>query len=219
MKKIIPFLLFFTLLPNVFASGKYDAPKKKIKIPYFNLQQGKITKIEKGKDFKIITVKKKDGLIKVRVPSQELFKGDLVEFIPGKSKGKIPFTPYLKVLNRNTNHFVPKRTVKFRKKKSKEFYTVSELFTNKEKLDGKTIKISGEAVKIAYNIKGKNWIHLQDGTGGPGEYDITITTDKRFPSGERITVEGKLMANQSLGGGYFYPILIDGKKISLDDVK
>ena len=222
MKHIILSLLGLLLAFNIQASGKYDAeaPKKKIKLPYFNLKQGKIEKIQEKDSFFLVTLKlTKGGSEVIRVPSQQLYKGDVVEYIPNKSKEKIKFTPYLKVLNRNTNHFVPKSMVKRRKKKAKDFYTVSELFSKKEKLNGKTIKISGEAVKIVYNVKGKNWIHLQDGTGGPGKYDVTITTDKRFPQGEKISVTGTLMANHSLGGGYFYPILIDSKKIVLDDVK
>ena len=105
MKRVLLSLFFFASVS--YASGTFEAPKKKEDIPYFNLQQGKILKIVEGKEFSILTVKlKKGGTKKIRVPVQTLYKGDMVEYVAGRDSSKIPFVPYMKVLNRTSNQFV-----------------------------------------------------------------------------------------------------------------
>src|SRR3990172_6409008 len=60
--------------------------------------------------------------------------------------------------------------------KAKGGYTVEELYIKKDQLNGNKVKVRGKVVKFNPNIMGKNWLHLQDGTGTPGTNDITVTT-------------------------------------------
>lgn len=87
--------------------------------------------------------------------------------------------------------------------------SVKEIFANMEKYQGQKVKLHGRVVKFNQNIMGKNWIHLQDGTGDPGSDDITITTPDITKVGSLITIEGTLITNKDYGSGYFYDCIIE----------
>ncbi len=88
--------------------------------------------------------------------------------------------------------------------------TVKETFAAKKELDGKTVAVSGQVVKYAAGILGKNWIHLQDGTGTAEgrDNDLVVTTQATAAKGDRVTVKGKLTLDQDIGSGYRYPVLL-----------
>ena len=90
-----------------------------------------------------------------------------------------------------------------------EVYKVEELYAKKEKLNGKKVTVKGKVVKFSPGIMGKNWIHLQDGSGKQGTNDITITTDQNTAIGENIVVTGNLVTNKDFGGGYKYEVIIE----------
>jgi len=90
-----------------------------------------------------------------------------------------------------------------------EVYKVEELYAKKEKLNGKKVTVKGKVVKFSPGIMGKNWIHLQDGSGKQGTNDITITTDQNTSIGENIAVTGNLVTNKDFGGGYKYEVIIE----------
>jgi hypothetical protein len=62
---------------------------------------------------------------------------------------------------------------------------------------------------------GKNWIHLQDGSGDAkqGTSDITVTTQEQAAKGETITVKGTVRTKKDFGAGYTYPVMIEDAKI------
>ena len=53
---------------------------------------------------------------------------------------------------------------------------------------------------------GTNWIHLQDGTGGEGTNDLTVTTDATVAVGDTVLVKGLLAADKDFGYGYKYAL-------------
>ena len=55
--------------------------------------------------------------------------------------------------------------------------TISQVWAQKASLVGKTVTIRGVVVKYNEGVMGKNWIHLQDGSGDAklGTNDITVT--------------------------------------------
>ena len=61
---------------------------------------------------------------------------------------------------------------------------------------------------------GKNWIHIQDGTGAKGTNDLTITTKNIVKLGDIILVEGTLELDKDFGSGYKYDIIIEDAKIT-----
>ncbi len=94
--------------------------------------------------------------------------------------------------------------------------SVEQMFTEKDKFVGKQVSLHGTVVKFSANIMGKNWIHLQDGTGGAGTNDLTITTAQTVKVGDTVKVVGMLIADKDFGYGYKYALIIEDAKITVD---
>ncbi|MDD3814583.1 MAG: DNA-binding protein [Desulfocapsaceae bacterium] len=110
----------------------------------------------------------------------------------------------------------PYTEIKVEKAAGENGYTVADVFTNNTKLDGKTIRVQGKVVKFSPNIMGKNWIHLQDGSGDPlkNTHDLVITTSAEPPKDKDvITIEGIVRANKDFGAGYSYVVIVEEAKI------
>jgi len=87
--------------------------------------------------------------------------------------------------------------------------SVVELFAQRSSLAGKTVVVRGKVVKFTSKIMGKNWIHLQDGTGTATDFDLTVTTQATVKVGDEVLVEGTLKADVNIGAGYSYKVLIE----------
>ncbi len=111
----------------------------------------------------------------------------------------------------STGATVPYMETKVEKVGDEGGYTIEELFAEAKTLDGQNVKVRGKVVKFSPNIMGKNWIHLQDGTGDPmkNTHDLVVTTQSVVESGQVTTVSGKLTANKDFGFGYKYIVLIE----------
>lgn len=93
--------------------------------------------------------------------------------------------------------------------------TVKSIFTDKEKLKNKAIKIKGIVTKYNGGIMGKNWLHIQDGTSLGNSIDITVTSSQSVNVGETIIVEGTLTLDKDFGSGYFYDVIIENATITV----
>ena len=95
-------------------------------------------------------------------------------------------------------------------------HTVAEVWSQKTNLTGKTVTIRGMVVKYNDNVMGKNWIHLQDGSGNTtqGTNDITVTSSVAAVKGETITVSGTVRTNRDFGAGYSYAVIVEDAKIA-----
>ena len=111
---------------------------------------------------------------------------------------------------------VPLVEIKVDKAPGKNGYRVGELFEQAAKLDGQQVRVRGQVVKISMNIMGRNWLHLQDGTGNTmkNTHDLVVTTMATPAKGEVVLVEGKLAANRDFGAGYHYPVIIEEASVS-----
>ena len=94
--------------------------------------------------------------------------------------------------------------------------TIAQIFSEKESLINKTVKVRGKVVKFNAGIMDRNWIHIQDGTDNEGEYDLLITSNESAKVGDTITAEGKLATDKDFGAGYFYPVLVEDAKIIIE---
>jgi hypothetical protein len=94
-------------------------------------------------------------------------------------------------------------------------YTVQEIFAKKKELAGKIVRVRGKVVKFNPAIMGKNWIHIQDGTGDPlqNSHDLVVTSADGAKVGEILTVEGKLASDKDFGAGYTYAAIIEEAKL------
>ena len=87
--------------------------------------------------------------------------------------------------------------------------TIGELYANKEKYNGKTVKIKGSVVKYTAAVMNKNWAHIQDGSRSGNDFDLTVTTTGTTHVGDIVTFEGKIVLNKDFGYGYNYPVLME----------
>jgi len=94
--------------------------------------------------------------------------------------------------------------------------TVAELFAEGETLAEQEVSVRGRVVKFNAGIMGRNWIHLQDGSGAEGSNDLTVTTDDTAQLGDLVVIKGTLKTNQDFGHGYSYDILVEQAKVNVE---
>ncbi len=93
--------------------------------------------------------------------------------------------------------------------------TIAEVFDNRADYAAQIFEIRGAVVKVNNQVMGKNWVHIQDGTGTGGAFDLTITTQADVSVGEEVTFKGKLTLNKDFGAGYSYELIMeDGELIT-----
>lgn len=95
-------------------------------------------------------------------------------------------------------------------------YKVSELFDKRLELDNKDVVLKGEVVKVTAQIMGKNWLHIQDGSGSVqnGDNDMVVTTMDLPSVGDIVTIKGVLFADKDFGSGYKYNAIIEFGQIT-----
>lgn len=115
----------------------------------------------------------------------------------------------------STGAIVPFAEIKIEKATGDNGRTIQEIFAQAKELDGKTVRLQGKVMKMNLNIMGRNWIHLQDGTGDPmtNTHDLVVTTSETPTQGQIITVEGKMSAGKDFGAGYSYAVIVEDAKI------
>ena len=94
-------------------------------------------------------------------------------------------------------------------------YTVKELFANSAKLNKKKVVVKGKVVKVSAKIMGKNWIHIQDGTGSSaaGNHNLVCTSQDMADVDDIVTVSGTLAKDKDFGGGYKYAVIIEDSTV------
>ncbi len=90
-------------------------------------------------------------------------------------------------------------------------YTVAEIFSKRGSLNKKTIVVRAKVVKVSAGIMGKNWIHLQDGTGdqSKGTHNLVATSQDLPAVGDVVTVKGKVIKDKDFGAGYKYAVILE----------
>jgi hypothetical protein len=93
--------------------------------------------------------------------------------------------------------------------------SIGDVWAKRTSLVGRTVTVNGKVVKFNGGILGKNWMHVQDGSGkaADGTNDLTITTDAVAKVGDIVTVTGTVVIDKDLGSGYVYKVLIEGGRI------
>ena len=94
--------------------------------------------------------------------------------------------------------------------------TVGEVFAGQNSLGGKEVAVRGKVVKFSAQIMGKNWVHVQDGTGQAGGNDLTVTTSDNAKVGDTVLVSGKITLKKDFGMGYKYDLIIEDGKVKVE---
>ena len=110
---------------------------------------------------------------------------------------------------------VPSADVNVHKATGENSRSVGECFAQAKELDGKKVRVRGKVMKVSRLIMGKNWLHLQDGTGNPmqNRHDLVVTTLDEPKEGEVVTIEGVLAANRDFGAGYKYEVIVEDARV------
>ncbi len=88
---------------------------------------------------------------------------------------------------------------------------VAQIWEQRQALAGTEVTVRGRVVKVTNNVMGRNWIHLQDGTGDDagGTHDLTVTSQASALVGDVATVRGKVVVDRDFGSGYKYGLLLE----------
>ena len=190
-----------------------------------------ISDIAVMKDFHSKTLEKTFDLILFAVLSEGCpFKesgGEIVSEMPsGMMPGKMPpammsqaATPHgaMPAMGDSSkkSKAIPK-DINVSKAVGEDAYTIEEIYSKKEELSQKTIIVRAIVVKFMPQIMGKNWIHLQDGTGSAekGNHDIAVSTLETVKTGEEVIVKGTLGINKDFGMSCAFSTLIEEASIT-----
>jgi hypothetical protein len=95
--------------------------------------------------------------------------------------------------------------------------TIASVWASRKSLAGKTVTVRGKVVKFNGGIMGRNWIHIQDGTGAAadGTHDLLVTSDAAAKVGDIITATGTVAIDKDFTAGYTYAVLIEGAKFEV----
>lgn len=86
---------------------------------------------------------------------------------------------------------------------------IGTLFEKKEDLASKKVVVKGVVTKYNPNIMDRNWVHIQDGSGGEKSFDLTITTMDEVKLGAIVKFEGTVTINKDFGHGYKYDLILE----------
>lgn len=94
--------------------------------------------------------------------------------------------------------------------------TVAEVFAQKAKLADQQVAVRGKVTKFNANILGKNWLHLQDGSGSAdtGDFDLIVTSADTAAVGDVVVVNGVVHLDRDFGAGYAYAVIVEDATVT-----
>jgi len=71
--------------------------------------------------------------------------------------------------------------------------------------------VRGKVAKVSAGIMGKNWIHLQDGSGNQkkGTHNLVVTSQDLPAVGDVVTMGGTFYKDKDFGSGYRYDVIVE----------
>jgi hypothetical protein len=89
-------------------------------------------------------------------------------------------------------------------------HTIAEVLAAKATLKDKPVTVRGRVTKYNAAILGKNWLHLDDGSGkAPDDGTIVVTTGATANVGDVVVVQGVVRTDKDFGAGYSYAVMIE----------
>ena len=89
--------------------------------------------------------------------------------------------------------------------------TVAEVVGGKAALKDKPVAVRAQVVKVTSGILGKNWLHVQYGSGSAaqGTHDLIVTTKDTAAVGDVVLARGTVRTDVNVGAGYAYAVLVE----------
>jgi hypothetical protein len=232
MKRIL--LLFFTsALFLFFACDNKEPDTNEIKSDVPAAHVVKVVEHMNASNYTYIKVEEKDKEYWIAVPQMEVEEGAVLYFTKSmemknfrsetlnRTFESILFVDDISATPHTTKNISAHPEVQAGKEDVKveplkDGYTIAKIFQQKGSLTGKSVKVRGKVTKFNEDIMGRNWIHIQDGTGDKNQYDLVVTSDQKAEVGKIVTVEGVLAADKDFGSGYTYSVLIENASIKVE---
>jgi hypothetical protein len=192
--------------------------------------KGEVLETQSVDSYTYLRLKTSDGEVWAAVPSTTVKKGAQVtignaatmrNFESKTLKRSFETIVFGQIVDPNAKAMAPQGTsavapagtpvAKVPKATGPDARTVAEVVAGKAALNTKTVLVRGQVVKVNFGIMGKNWVHLQDGSGSAadGSNDILVTTQDRVAVGDVVNARGKVRTDLNLGAGYAYAVLIE----------
>lgn len=233
MKRMIFLLPVFVIL---FVSCSKDEDNSKVET---NTQEEITSGVHEGKvidkidasNYTYLQVKENDKIFWIAVPTMNINKGENVIFSQfmemknfksetlNKTFESVLFVSDAKKYQMGKDMPTSHPNVNSQKKLDVKIQpapggkTIAQIFSGKDNLKGKVVKVSGKVVKYNPGIMDMNWIHIQDGTGDEINFDLLITSNDAVSVGDVIVAEGTLALDKDFGAGYTYKVLLEHAKI------
>jgi len=223
MKKLLLIVVLIFTLALISFSGTYA----------LDGLSGKVIETLESGGYTYINIEKDGNKTWVAIPQTKVSVGQEMSFKPGSVMTN--FTS--KSLNRTFETIIfssgvqgkaqtssvekkaavktPIKVTKVKKAEGPDSYTVAELYEKQSELDKKTIVLSGTVVKFSAAIMGKNWIHIQDGSGdvSKGTNDLLVTSQETLAIGNTVTLKGTFSKDRDFGSGYKYAVIIEDASV------
>ena len=91
--------------------------------------------------------------------------------------------------------------------------TVEAVHKERAALAGKQVTVTGKVVKVNNGIMKRNFVHVQDGTGGKDTNNLIVTSSQTAKVGQKVTITGTVVLDTDFGMGYKYPILVEKSSV------
>ncbi len=93
---------------------------------------------------------------------------------------------------------------------------IADVWKNRKGLAGKTVTVQGKVVKFNGGILGRNWVHIQDGSGKAEEKnnDLTVTTSDEPAVGDQVVATGVVGIDRDFTAGYAYPVMLENARVT-----
>jgi hypothetical protein len=148
------------------------------------------------------------------IPHGEM-SGDMMSEMP---PGMPPSVPHGSMPEAAMGADKPKaipQNIKVRKATGQDAYTIEEIYANKDKLSQKPVTVRAKVVKFLPQIMGKNWMHIQDGTGSEEDKnnDIVVSTLETAGIGDEVVVHGNLGVDKDFGAMCAFAMIIEDASV------
>lgn len=94
--------------------------------------------------------------------------------------------------------------------------TIEQVYNRRAELSGKRVTVRGEVTKVNNQIMGRNWIHVQDGSGQAGTNDLLITSAQTAAKGDKISAQGIVTVDKNFGAGYVFKVLLSDATVTAE---
>jgi hypothetical protein len=219
------------------SSAQSGSPHPKEDTPEASQLSGKVIETMNSGAYTYVLLEKNGKKTWVAVPKMRVEKGQNISFLPGaemvnfesrtlhRTFDRIIFSAgpadkglandEVKTTGSKGKAVTSTEKIQVEKAADSNAYTIAEIYTNNESLDKKEVVVKAKVVKVSQGIMGKNWLHIQDGSGSAekGTQDLVVTTQDDASVGDIITIKGTLYRDKDFGSGYKYAVIIENASI------